>query len=124
MDAAYAKSPEAQPLFAAARAALERTIGWLEATETAGQSHSEVERRLHRDGLEVLRLLFEAPLVLRAQAEATSGAVGAQGAERSHVRSGTRRQLETVFGTVTAQRSAFGGRGLSSLFPTDAALNL
>lgn len=87
---------------------------------------SEVERRLFDDGAEVLRRLLQSHVTLRGQAKPVEAVVGADGAERTHVRedTGEGRPIESIFGTVRLQRTGYRGRGLVALQPVDADLNL
>lgn len=124
MEAGYARDPQSPTPFAAAQEEFGQVVAWLRGPETVGQSHAEVERQLHRKGLELLRLLLEDHYRLRGLAEPTEAVVGADEQERGHRRGQMEREVETVFGTVRAERAGFSGRGLESLFPTDAALNL
>ena len=50
--------------------------------------------------------------------------VGEDGIARTHRRAGCKRRLETRFGEVIVTRRGYGGRGLDSVFPLDAELNL
>jgi len=50
--------------------------------------------------------------------------VGADDVTRTHLRQEKSRKLETVFGTVEVERTGHSGRGLSTLYPVDASLNL
>ncbi len=52
------------------------------------------------------------------------GSRGPIGIARTHRREGYRRRLETRFGKVIVTRRGYGGRGLDSVFPLDAELNL
>lgn len=51
------------------------------------------------------------------------GVVDAQGTERTRTRR-QRRELETIFGTVSVERTGYGAEGHASLHPLDAQLNL
>lgn len=88
------------------------------------QSHGAAERLLTTRIREVVRQLFQAYVSLRGQAEPLHAVVGVDERERTHVRAGETRHLETTFGPIEVERTAFSGRGLSSLFPVDADLNL
>ncbi|MBM3269660.1 MAG: ISKra4 family transposase [Candidatus Sericytochromatia bacterium] len=103
---------------------LEAIIEGLSSEESLGMDHSAIESRLFGDGFELLRQLYQAYLDLRAIREVPQPSVlGADGEERTHRRP-TSRELESLFGGVRARRIAYGGRGISSLHPADAALNL
>jgi hypothetical protein len=49
--------------------------------------------------------------------------VDASGQEHTHQRLHSR-SLRTIFGETTLNRQGYGGRGLESLYPLDAELNL
>lgn len=124
METAYATSNERQCPFSSARVKFEELTQWLSSAGTMSESHADVERNVHSEGLELLRRLLQGHYDLRGQAEPVEAVLGADEQERPHRRGEASRQLETVFGKVTVQRPAFSGRGLSSLHPTDASLNL
>ncbi len=114
-----------EKLWAVARMNFEALCRRLEADEALGMSHSEVEATLQTDGFEVLRLLFQDHLALRAAREVrlTEPVVGSDGVTRTHVREQAR-DLETLFGTVEVARLGYGHPGVDSLHPLDAGLNL
>lgn len=95
-------------------------------TDWVGLPEAEVERRLFDDGGEVLRRLLQSHVTLRGQAQPVEAVVGADGAERTHVREDTDagRAIESIFGTVRLHRTGYRGRGLGVLRPVDADLNL
>lgn len=109
--------------FVLAEASFTGLVGRLRSEETARMSHSDLESLLEKEGREVLRQLLQAHLDLRSEARAEGPVVGADGIERTHHRPGAR-QLETLLGTVTVERSGHGARGAQTLFPLDAELNL
>lgn len=109
--------------FAPAREQFERLTSRLTDEETARMTHSEVERLLQAEGMELLRRMFQGHLDARGAGEAGAPVVGSDGIDRTHGRiSG--RDLETVFGTVRLGRMGYGKRGLDSLYPRDAELNV
>jgi hypothetical protein len=87
-------------------------------------SHADFERKLHVEGLKLLREFAQTHFTLRGLAASEAPVVGQDGNERTHQRDGTERGVTTVFGNVQARRTAYEGRGLSALHPTDADLNL
>jgi hypothetical protein len=107
------------------RAAFEAVVTALAADDAAGLDHGEVERRVQRGGLEVMRCLMQDHLDLRAAREAARAPVrGADGNERTEFRPSAR-QLGTLFGTVTVHRLAVVKHGVAGgLHPLDAHLNL
>ena len=107
------------------REQFESLLGFLDGTDAAGLSHSELEDRLDRDGRELLRRLLDDHLALRALREQRLEQVtGDEGEARGRVESGHARALETVFGTVSVERLAYRAPGVGNLHPADAALNL
>lgn len=112
--------------FAAARQYFETEIIWLQGTEAASLSHSQLEERLQPMGWESQRLLLQAHLDLRADQEAALAPkqlTGADGVPRTHRRP-TSRTLATLFGLVDVKRLRYSAPGVASLHPLDAALNL
>ncbi len=96
----------------------------LTSTDFQDKTDPEVQRWLAVEQKELMRRLIQAFITLRGQAEAQVPVVGADGVPRTHLRQGTSRKLETVFGTVEVERSGHSGRGISTLHPVDASLNL
>lgn len=97
----------------------------LEADEALGMTHSQVEGLVDGDGKGLLLALLQGHFTLRSLREAPPPApvVGKDGHARTHVRRQVR-HLETLFGTIEHVRLGHGGRGLPSLHPLDARLNL
>lgn len=97
----------------------------LESNEARGMTHSAAESALKVDGDEILRLLLQEYLALRAERETppSTALVGRDGVARTHLRRHSR-PLETIFGTVEVTRIGHGQRGVASLHPLDAELNL
>jgi hypothetical protein len=90
--------------------------------------HSELEDLIEKDGREILRMLLQGHLTLRAQHEEKAGkvdrVVGSDGVARTQRRSGTGRNLMSVFGPERPEGIAYEARGVERLRPMDAALNL
>jgi hypothetical protein len=111
--------------FGSSREQFESLLCFLDGTDAAGLSHSELEDRLDRDGRELLRRLLDDHLALRAVREQRlERVIGDEGVARGRVESGHARALETVFGTVSVERLAYRAPGLGNRHPADAALNL
>ena len=118
-------SPVVPAGFASSREQFESLLCFLDGTDAAGLSHSELEDRLDRDGRELLRRLLDDHLALRAVREQRlDEVVGDEGVARGRAESGHARVLETVFGAVSVERLAYRAPGLSNLHPADAVLNL
>lgn len=113
--------------FAASDAQFERLKERLTDHSAATMSHSELETMIQAEGMELLRLLYQDHLTLRASDERDHGlrgeVRGADGAVRTHRRA-SHRGLETIFGVVDVERVAYGHRTMPALHPADAALNL
>lgn len=121
----------AEDAFAGSHAAFAALAGTLASAEAGGWTHDQLEGRLETDGRELLRLLFQEHLDLRALREqhaVAQGRVGpvvdAEGTCHRKVEQGHVRHLTTVFGTVRVTRSAWRATGARNLCPADAALNL
>lgn len=109
--------------FAAAREKYGKMEAYLVSKDARSLTHSELERELETQGRELLRLLYQAHLDLRAPGEAAGPVQGSDGVAREQQRV-HERGLETVFGEVTVQRAGYGAEGIDSLHPLDADLNL
>jgi hypothetical protein len=120
-------SPAARPAtpsaYLAAHEKFEQLITRLRAPQSQAMTHSELEQLIETEGREVLRHLLQAHLDERTPGAVTHTVRDAAGAAHTHQRSQTR-ELESIFGSVRLTRTGYGGRGLSSLHPLDAALNL
>ena len=95
--------------------------------EVLGLNHSEVERDLHQEGMELLRRMMQDHLSLRAVQEQQRGldrpVVGADQVERTNHRAGDV-GLMTSFGPVRVERISYGKPGVLSLKPLEAQLNV
>jgi hypothetical protein len=88
------------------------------------RSAGEVERKLEEDGRELLRLLMQAHINARSEQVVLEEVIDNDGMERTHKRKGMTRHFLTTFGVLYVVREGYGGRGLNSLFPLDANLEL
>jgi len=113
--------PEA---FAAAREQFATILGWLDGEASSGLDHAELEGQLDVAGRELLRLLLQDHVDLRAVREARVEVAGADGSHRTRVETGHTRALGTIFGEITVTRIAYREPGQANLHPADAALNL
>lgn len=109
--------------FEAARAQFEQILQWLSSDSACGLSHSDIEALLHSNGNELLRRLLQGYLDSRSGDEIEGECRGSDGIERTHRRSQVR-GLVSLFGEVQVRRIGYGGRGITSLHPFDAELNL
>lgn len=114
-------------VFSVSRTAFDALVGVLSSDDALHISHGELEQRVLDDGREVMRLLVQDHLDLRAAREralAPESLRGADGDERTEVRP-SKRPLGTLVGGVVVHRLAFVKRGASGgLRPMDAELNL
>ena len=110
--------------FSNSHAACAQLLERLGGSEMAVLEHGEVERRLWGEGLELLRIMYEDHMNLRAQAVPTEPVVGSEGETRTHRRA-MPRKLMSIFGPIVIHtREGFRAPGLDILCPVDAALNL
>lgn len=123
MSAAYTTPiPDAQP-FARSSAKMREMHEHLSSSGTLRAEHGEVETWLEVEGRELLRLMFQEHLDLRAAAERRVRVRGADEVERTRARAADR-GLETVFGDVDVWRAMYQADGHDGLAPLDAVLNL
>ena len=103
----------------------EQLLGRLTHKETQRMTHGELEALVQSDGNELLRRLIQGHFDQRgAEEPIRERVVGEDGIARTHRREGCQRHLETRFGEVIVTRRGYAGRGLESVFPLDAELNL
>lgn len=111
--------------YADALAQFEHLLVRLTHEETQRVTHGELEAMVQAEGSELLRRLIQGHLDQRSREEPMhERVVGADGVARTHRREGCTRCLETRFGEVMVTRRGYGGRGVDSVFPLDAQLNL
>jgi hypothetical protein len=94
--------------------------------DALGMTHSDVERLLQSEGRDLLRQMFQDHLDLRGVHEQVCrlGAVTGDDGIVRPLRRDTSCRLTTLLGEVRVPRISYGQRGVQSLFPRDAALNL
>jgi hypothetical protein len=111
--------------FASSRDYFEATVAFLEAEDTSGFEHGDLEEHLEERSRELFRRLFQDHLSVRTRREQRLEAVtDAAGTPRARVETGHHRHLMTVFGEVDVCRMAYRQPGQENLHPADAALNL
>jgi hypothetical protein len=117
--------------FAAAVSAFECLQGDLADPAAGALAHHAVEELIEEQGRELLRLLFQGHLDLRARREREQAArppavvvTGPDGIIRPHRETGHCRTLACLFGTVTVERCAWRQKKLSNVHPADRALSL
>jgi hypothetical protein len=122
MNAALAMS-SFERSYAKGRQYFETIVSFLESNEGAEMDLSELERELEKKGRELMRRLLQEHLDSRSPGRCDAPVHGTDGVERPRVRLQDRK-VETVFGTVEANRAGYGQEGAESLHPMDAELNL
>ena len=121
----YAITASAIEHYADAVGHFESLLGKLADQENQQLTHGELETLVHIEGSELLRRLIQGHLDQRSAEEPIlERVVGEDGLARMHRREGCKRRLESRFGEVIVTRRGYAGRGLDSVFPLDAQLNL
>ena len=120
---ALAKLSSLEQSYDQARQEFEHIVDYLDAKETSGMTHSDLERELEKKGRELMRQLLQEHLNNRGPSKCDQPVCHADGVEQSRVRL-QERELETIFGTVSIERAGYGRQGTKSLHPMDAELNL
>jgi len=124
MNASYQTAAAASDLFADADGQYATMKEALTSGDFQSKTEAEVQRWLAVEQQELMRQLMQSHVTLRGQAQACEPVVGSDGVLRTHHRQEKSRKLETVFGTVEVERTGHSARGLSTLYPVDAHLNL
>jgi len=109
--------------YASSREQFEGMVAYFSAPERQSMSHSDLERELEIQGRELLRRLYQEHLELREMGEVREPVRGADSIERTQKRTHERR-LMSIFGEVEVCRTGHGAKGVESLHPLDAELNL
>jgi len=92
---------------------------------TAQMKHGQIETFISRVGTEILRLLMQAHLDVRALREPRMHDVtGPDGTILTRCRQNCERTLGTIFGDVMVRRKGYSRPGVDSRFPLDGELNL
>lgn len=117
--------------FARSFSAFEALTTTLSGSDAGTWTHTDLEEYLDLAGRELLRLLLQDHLDLRAMREEEqirSGArqvvVGPEGQVRPWRETGHPRWLASMFGMVRVTRVAHRGQGVSNVHPADAVLSL
>ena len=109
--------------FAASRTAFDALTLELIAEPAARLDHAELEDLLELRGRELLRQLFQDHLDLRQVREeravrvCPAPVIGADGVTRRAIETGHRRQLASIFRTVTVRRCAWRAQGRVNIYP-------
>jgi hypothetical protein len=120
---AVAPTPLAADAYEAAHEKFAQLIAHLRSSEARQMTHSDLEALLEVEGRDLLRRLLQAHLDERSPGPVEEPVIGADGRTHPHQRTQTRR-LMTIFGAVEVTRMGYGGHGIESLHPLDAALNV
>ena len=88
------------------------------------KTHSDMEAYLETEGRELLRLLLQDHLDNQGGVWVGEAVCGSDGVVRSHKRDHMETGYKSVFGAVRVARTGYSQRGVASLFPRDAQLNL
>jgi hypothetical protein len=121
----YAITAAAIEHYGDALAQFEHLLGRLTHEESQRVTHGELEAMVQAEGGELLRRMVQGHFDQRSAEEPMrERVVGEDGIARTHRRKGCKRRLESRFGEVIVTRRGYGGRGLDSVFPLDAELNL
>jgi len=117
--------------FARSLSAFEALTTTLSGSDASAWTHTELEEHLDAAGRELLRLLLQDHLDLRAAREedqvrtgAGLSVTGPDGRVRPWRETGHSRWLASMFGMVRVTRVAHRGRGVGNVHPADAALSL
>jgi hypothetical protein len=106
-----------------ARQEFEHIVRYVDSEEVRSMTHSELERELEKKGRELMRIMLQEHLDNRSPGQCKQPVSDSDGIDRSRLRL-QERKLETVFGTVSVERTGYGKKGAESLHPLDAELNL
>lgn len=124
MNVVSAYQDDVADVFTPAREQLGEVIARLMAPAARLMTHSEAERLIQTDGLELLRRLFQGYIDSHGLGEAEGEVRDASGLLRTHRPKGGR-GLMTLFGEVRVhERQGYGAAEESVLYPLDGKLNL
>ena len=105
MNAVYRNESADASLFENADAQYAMIKETLISEDFQGKTEAQVQRWIAVEQQELMRRLFQSHITLRGQAQVQEAVVGADGVKRTHLRKEKSRKLETVFGTVEAERT-------------------
>jgi hypothetical protein len=112
--------------FAVFRMAAAEMEGWAAGPDAAGLDHAGLEKEASRLGRELVRLVIQAHLDLRAAREERlpGGLTAADGSARTRAEQGHTRSLMTVAGPVTVTRTGYRAPGEPIVYRADDQLRL
>jgi hypothetical protein len=104
---------------------LAELVGELTGDGLVAASLDQIEQRVAVGGRELLRMVLQHALDVRAAAEAwLAGVADAQGVARPRAERGHARTVVSASGPVVIRRMAYRAAGAANLYPRDAVLNL
>lgn len=112
-----------QHFFAEAREQFEEIIEKLMSEELQDMTHSEAEQFLKKEGMELLRRLFQGYLDGLGDGTCQDKVYSKEGCVLTH-RVKAERPMESLFGTVWIDRYGYRQRENNTVYPLDAHLNL
>ena len=129
MSVSYIKAIETENFnlkeFASAREQFSFIIKQLVSQERSQSEHGDIETFLDVEGNELIRRMFQGYFDKRGNDEIKHNTIlGEDDIERTHVRKGCQKNLESQFGTIVVRRLGYSKKGVESLYPLDKALNL
>lgn len=98
-------------------------VNFLNIKEDHSVDISDLEQKLEKKGRELMRILLQEHLDKISPSRCEDAVCGSDGIERPNARE-HKREIETVFGTVSINRVGYGKNGVASLHPLDAELNI
>ena len=110
--------------FHSSKQQFEKMVNQMNSEETHQMNHNDLENLLQENGYELLRLLMQDHLILRAEREQRVIVTNSKTVHLSHHRKGSRRKLETIFGTVEVRRRSYYRPDAVTAHPLDRTLNL
>lgn len=116
--------PSTEDSFLNAKNLLDQLADALKSKKWLHAEHGQVEEMIHKDGFEILRLLFQGNLDERARVEPDMSDELMEENVNLYKREGRSRQLNCIFGKVKVRRNGYSYDGRDSVLPQDAELNL
>jgi hypothetical protein len=110
-------------VYLSARQQMDHLIGQLRAPKTQRMTESEVENLIETEGRELLRRLLQAHLEDRGPGKVAEPVIDKDEREHTHQRAESCK-IKSIFGGVKLERQGYSGRGIGTLRPLDAELNL
>lgn len=109
--------------YLSAREQFDSIVEQLRAPKTQRMTESDVENLIEIEGRELLRRLLQSHLNERGPGKVTEPVIDKNQHQHTHQRLDPCK-IKSIFGEVSLERQGYGGRGLETLRPLDAELNL